>query len=115
VDILFFDAYEYAEYLALYPDELKAFLARGGMLGWGLIPSAGEAAETVTLDKAKEILEQALALFERKGFDRKELLPCSFITPSCGTGPLTIPVAERVMRLTRELSDQVREEYKLID
>ena len=52
-------------------------------------------------------------LFERKGFDRRELLARSFITPACGTGPLTLEVGERVMRLARELSDQVREEYGL--
>ena len=113
VDIISFDAYEYAEYLALYPDELRAFLARGGMLAWGVIPNTGEAAETITVDEAWDVLDQALTRFERKGFDRQELLPCSFITPACGTGTLPVPVAERVMRLARELSDRVREEYGL--
>jgi len=113
VDILAFDAYGYAEYLALYPDELGRFLDRGGMLAWGLVPNIGAEAETITLDGARETLEQALSLFERKGFDRRKLLPRSLITPACGTGTLSIPVAERVMRLTRELSDQVREEYGL--
>jgi len=115
VDVLSFDAYEYAEYLALYPDELRGFLGRGGMLAWGVIPNTGEAAERITLDEAWEVLERALLLFERKGFDRRELLPRSFITPACGTGTLSIPVAERVMRMARELSDRVREEYNLAD
>jgi hypothetical protein len=113
VDVLSFDAYGYAEHLALYPDELRAFLDRGGMLAWGLIPNTGEEAETITLDGAWEVFERVLVLLERKGFDRAELLPRSFITPACGTGTLTAPVAERVMRLTRELSDRVREEYGL--
>lgn len=112
VDILSFDAYEYTEYLALYPDELRGFLARGGMLAWGVIPNTGEAAETITLDAAWEVLERALGFFERKGFDRRALLPRSFITPACGTGTLSVPVAERVMRMSRQLSDRVREEYK---
>ncbi|MEE8390995.1 MAG: methionine synthase [Anaerolineae bacterium] len=115
VDILAFDACGYAEYLTLYPDELRGFLARGGMLAWGLVPNIGEEAENITLDKAWEVLERALVLFERKGFDRRKLLPRSFITPACGTGTLSVPVAERVMRLTRELSDQVQEEYGLAD
>ncbi|HEC36227.1 MAG TPA: methionine synthase [Anaerolineae bacterium] len=113
VDILSFDAYEYAEHLALYPDELRAFLAGGGILAWGVIPNTGEAAETITVDGAWEVLERALTLFERKGFDRRELLPRSLITPACGTGTLSIPVAERVMRLARQLSDRVRQEYGL--
>lgn len=113
VDIISFDAYEYAENLALYPDELRAFLARGGMLAWGVIPNTGEAAETITLEGAWNVLEHALTLFERKGFDRRELLPRSFITPACGTGSLPVPTAERVLGLARQLSDRVREEYKL--
>jgi hypothetical protein len=114
VDILAFDAYGYAEYLALYPDELRSFLERGGMLAWGLIPNTGEEAKTITLDGAWGALERALSLFERKGFDRRKLLPRSFITPACGTSPLSVPAAERAMRLTRELSDQVRDEYGLV-
>lgn len=113
VDILSFDAYGYAENLALYPEELRAFLARGGMLAWGLVPNTGAGAETITVDGAWEALERALACLERKGFDRRELLPRSFITPACGTAPLSVPVAERVMRITRQLSDQVREAYGL--
>ncbi len=114
VDILSFDAYEYAEYLALYPDELQGFLARGGMLAWGIIPNTGEAAETIRVDEAWDVLEHALTRFERKGFDRRDLLPRSLITPACGTGTLPVPVAERVMRLTRALSDRVRDEYGLM-
>ncbi len=115
VDILAFDAYGYAEYLALYPNELRAFLERGGMLAWGLVPNIGEEAENITLDGTWEALERALVTFERKGFERQKLLPRSFITPACGTGTLSVPVAERVMRLTRELSDRVRVEYGLAE
>ena len=113
VDIIAFDAYGYAENLALYPGELRRFLDRGGVLAWGLIPNTGEEAETITLEKARKVLEGALQLFERKGFDRQELLAKAFFTPACGTGTLTVPVAERVMRLTCQLSDAVREEYGL--
>jgi hypothetical protein len=113
VDILALDAYGYAENLALYPGELRTFLDRGGMLAWGLIPNTGEEAEAITLDQARQTLENALQLFERKGFDRQELLAKAFFTPACGTGTLRVPIAERVMRLTRELSDRVRQEYNL--
>ena len=113
VDILSFDAYEYAENLALYPDALRAYLARGGMLAWGVVPNAGHVAETITLDGVRQVLERALLLLERKGFDRREILPYSFITPACGTGTLPVAVAERVMDLTRQLSESVRQEYGL--
>ncbi len=113
VDILSFDAYGYADNLALYPDELRAFLGRGGMLAWGVIPNTSVEAETITLDGAWAALERALVLFERKGFDRQVLLRQSFITPACGTGTLAVPTAMHVMTLARQLSDRVREEYGL--
>lgn len=57
-----FDAYGYAETLALYPDDLRRFLDRGGMPAWGLIPNTGEEAETITLGKVGEAQQQILQL-----------------------------------------------------
>jgi len=42
VDILNLDAYGYIENLALYPGELRAFLDRGGVLAWGIVPNNKE-------------------------------------------------------------------------
>src|SRR4030066_547100 len=54
LDILSFDAYGYLETLSLYPKELKAFLERGGILAWGIVPTS------------EDILkENALSLVER--------------------------------------------------
>ena len=39
VDILNIDADGFLENLALYPDELKAFLERGGAIAWGIVPN----------------------------------------------------------------------------
>ena len=43
-DILNFDAYAYAESVALYPDAVRAFLRRGGLLAWGIVPAEDEEA-----------------------------------------------------------------------
>ena len=42
VDILNLDAYGYIENLALYPAELRAFLDRGGVVCWGIVPNTEE-------------------------------------------------------------------------
>jgi len=34
VDVISFDAYEYADTIAYYPDQVKAFLENGGVLAW---------------------------------------------------------------------------------
>ena len=113
VDVIAFDAYGYAETLVLYPDELRAFLDRGGALAWGLIPNTGEEAASITLEAAYEKMHAVLEIFERKGFDRERLLSRALLTPACGTGTLSIPLAERAMRLTSQLSDRLRETYDL--
>ena len=40
IDILSFDAYSFFDKLLLYAESLKGFIARGGILAWGLIPTS---------------------------------------------------------------------------
>ena len=39
LDILNFDAYNYAQSVSLYPEEIKKFLGRGGAIAWGIVPN----------------------------------------------------------------------------
>ena len=42
IDILSFDTYNYADSLSCYPAEAKAFLARGGIIAWGIVTNDEE-------------------------------------------------------------------------
>ena len=42
IDIVSFDAYNYAIPLSLYSDSLKPFLHRGGIIAWGIVPNTAE-------------------------------------------------------------------------
>jgi hypothetical protein len=99
--------------MTLYPAELRAFLARGGWLGWGLVPTLDpQAAATETVDSLLPRFEAGLQQLVDKGFDRELLLRRALITPSCGAGGvLTEPLAERVLRVLRALSLTLRERY----
>lgn len=110
VNILSLDAYEYAESLALYPDEVKAFLARGGIIAWGIVPASDQALEE-TVDSLAERFHGALGLLTAKGLSQDDLLASALITPSCGCGSLTVETAERVIQLTGQLSTALRERY----
>ena len=109
VDVINFDAYTYFERFALYRDELSSFLKRGGAVAWGLVPTTDddstgrETAESL----ARKWLEQAGTL-TGPGLSLESLLQHSLITPSCGCGSLGEAVAERVVRLTRRVSDRIR-------
>jgi methionine synthase II (cobalamin-independent) len=113
LDILDFDAYDHMQVITLYPAELRAFLERGGWLGWGIVPTLDrEAAATETLPSLVARFEQGVQRLTDKGFDRELLLRQALLTPSCGAGGvLTEPLTERVLGLLRELSIALRETY----
>ena len=110
VDILNLDAFEYAESLALYPEAVNAFLERGGIIAWGIVP-AGSASEGHTAESLTERLVSAIDLLVSKGVPAEKLLTAGLITPSCGTGSLDPQLAERVLSLTAAVSDLMRARY----
>jgi methionine synthase II (cobalamin-independent) len=106
LDILSFDAYGYLETLSLYPKELKAFLERGGILAWGIVPTS----EAILKEEAEGLIKrfkEGVKTLSKKGFD-PTLLQRAIITPSCGTASLPIPLAEKVCQLTAEVSKRLR-------
>lgn len=109
-DILNLDAYEYAESLSLYPDAVAAFLERGGIIAWGIVPS-GPAVEGETASALVDRLHGAMDLLVRKGVALDKLLTAGLVTPSCGTGSLDPQMAERVLALTAAVAAEMRARY----
>jgi hypothetical protein len=108
VDILNLDAFEFLENLALYPAELSAFLERGGIVAWGMVPNNEEVFE-VTAQNLAEQLKQGMAFIRGKAQNRgveirlEDLAAQSLVTPSCGLGPATIEVANQSMTLISDI------------
>ena len=103
VDIINFDAYEFMDKYLMYWREIKAFLDRGGYLAWGIVPTSPKIM-SVSLNDLVKKLEEGIQILIGKGIPGTLIRERSIITPSCGTGTLTIEEAERVMMLTHELS-----------
>jgi len=110
-DILSFDAYAYAQTLALYPAEISAFLERGGVLSWGIVPNSDEGAELETAESLIALLEMHFDALAAKGVDRELLPRRCLLTPQCGLGGLETQNVRRVLQLLRELSQLMRERY----
>ena len=110
MDILSFDTYEYAETLALYPDEVRAFLDRGGMIAWGITPKT-DVVWRETVESLAARLEEAIDLLVRKGVPQDDILAASLVTPSCGVGTLDELAAERALALTAGVAGVMRERY----
>jgi hypothetical protein len=105
------DAYEFMDKFALYPKEVKAYLDRGGMFAWGIVPVSEEALTPEDADSLSDRLEAGLDKLEEVGVDRKLLLERSFITPACSTSNLSLGQTERAFGITREISQKMRDRY----
>jgi methionine synthase II (cobalamin-independent) len=110
VNILNLDAYGYAESLALYPKEVDAFLQRGGIIAWGIVPASDQVLEE-TVESLVERFHEVLGLFTSKGINKDDLLAASLIMPSCGCGSLAVETAERVLGLASEVATALQERY----
>jgi hypothetical protein len=115
VDVVSFDAFSYAENLALFAEDVKAFLARGGVLAWGIVPTTEELIAQETSEHLVERLEAAINLLVKKGIDRDLLCERALITPACGLGPVSVAAAERALQLTAGVSQAWRARRGWID
>ena len=111
VDVLNLDAYGYAHSLSLYPEEVAAFLKRGGIIAWGIVPNDEEALAHEGVASLVSRLEEAVDALVRKGVDEDLLWQRCLITPSCGLGGLPIAAAERVLELTQGVSQELQRRY----
>lgn len=110
VDIINFDAWSFWERLVLYLDNLVDFLDRGGILAWGIVPTA-EFSGTENLEIIMTRLENEMEELVQNGVSKKKLYAQSLLTPSCGMGLMSEKNAEKVLSLLGELSKQMRQKY----
>jgi methionine synthase II (cobalamin-independent) len=112
IDIVSFDAYGFFDKLVACKDALYAFLKRGGIIAWGIVPTSEK--EYIERETAESLLarwEAQAAQLVGGAWDYKSLLQQTLITPSCGTGSLPLTHAKKVLALTRDLSKLLRDKY----
>ncbi len=111
IDILSFDAYNYASSLSTHSDKVKSFLERGGNIAWGIVPNEEEVLAKESLPSLRDRLEEAMALFTRDGVKFKQIIAQGLITPSCGLEILSPEAANQALELTAKLSHDLRSRY----
>ena len=107
VDIVNFDAYDYMEKMALYPEQISAFLDRGGNLAWGLIPTSPDAKEE-TAESLAQRFHSGVDRLVRLGVDHDKLVHQCLVTPACGMGSISESAAMRNLAVLQELSALLR-------
>ncbi|MDR0308835.1 MAG: hypothetical protein LBH87_02770 [Coriobacteriales bacterium] len=111
VDQINFDAFEFGETIAMYPDHVKRHLERGGTLAWGVVPTsvAIRDQDVNTLETQLENMMDHLS--KTCGIDKDMIVNQAVIAPSCGTGSMDEADAERVFSVLQELSDKMKSKY----
>ena len=111
-DMISFDAYSFFDNFILYSEQLCTFLARGGVLAWGIIPTGdpGDVAKETVECLYDKWLGQRNAM-SSLGFSKTRLMQQTLIAPSCGTGSLSLQLAEKVLSMTSLLSEKIRERH----
>ncbi len=110
-DLVNFDAFEFGETIAMYPDAVKKHLDRGGVLAWGVVPTSVAIREQ-TVESLAAHLEKMMDNLAAKGIDKQLIVEQAVITPSCGTGSMAPEDAEKVFAMVDSLSKAMREKYK---
>jgi methionine synthase II (cobalamin-independent) len=111
IDILSFDAYNYASSLGAHSSKVKSFLERGGSIAWGIVPNEEEALAKESLASLRDRLEEAAAPFTRDGVRFKQIIAQALITPSCGLAGLSLEAAALALELAAGLSRDLRARY----
>ncbi|MFH1452789.1 MAG: hypothetical protein ABIH00_02260 [Armatimonadota bacterium] len=111
-DIISFDAYNFGEDLLQHTEQLKHFMHNGGILAWGIVPSNKEV-EGTNLDYMTGRMYKYLTVLSDAGFNVKDVLKHSFITPSCGMGSATELLTEKIIQYTLQISSRLKKEYSI--
>ena len=110
IDILNFDAYAYGKALVLYPEEISAFLERGGALAWGIVPN-NEVARDETPESLADKIDGYIDTLVSKGVDRELLMKRSLITPQCGLGGADEELVRPILALLKGTSDELKRRH----
>lgn len=111
LDVLSYDAYGFFDRLVLYPDHLRRFLEKGGILATGIVPTSPEFIEQETAASLTARWREQTAHLEKLGIPPRTVFEQTLITPSCGTGSISTAQAQKVLELTRDVSAMIRAEY----
>ncbi|MEF3168441.1 MAG: hypothetical protein K6360_03770 [Deltaproteobacteria bacterium] len=108
IDILSFDAYGFFDRIVLFRNELLRFLEKGKVIAWGIVPTMN-ASDILAVD-ARGLVDRWRGYVRELGADPELATRQALITPSCGTGLLSLELCTRVLLLTREVSDLIRKD-----
>jgi methionine synthase II (cobalamin-independent) len=111
VDMVNFDAYGFGETVSLYGKAIKEHIENGRCLAWGIVPTSSKIMEE-TAESLEEVLERNMSkLAGVTGLDKNVIAEQAFLTPSCGTGSLSVEEADKVFETLGNITKRMKEKY----
>ncbi|MBN2159032.1 MAG: hypothetical protein JW807_06525 [Spirochaetes bacterium] len=84
------------------------YIERGKCIAWGIVPTLKDKIEQASFAEVEKNFHSVVKRLAARGLKEADILSRSIVTPSCGTGTLTVPLAEKVMAILKELSSKLR-------
>jgi hypothetical protein len=107
-DIISFDAYAYFKNVTLYAESLVKFIAKGGILAWGIVPTLDpDAVDAESTDSLFKKWKEQLVALKVMGISEEILLNQTLVASACGTGGLTLDQARKVLSMTRGVAERI--------
>ena len=111
VDVVSFDAFEFGETIAMYPEHVRRHLEQGKALAWGLVPTSARVMDQTVDSLVGHYEEVVNKLSQASGLQKQLIHEQTILTGSCGTGTMEVLGAERVFSLTRDVSRALRDRH----
>lgn len=115
LDILSLDAYHWGSVFTKYSEQIKRFLERGGILSWGLVPTASEEYGREDAERLMQRLDDYWDYLVTKGIDKERLLAQSLLAPAtcCLLNADKSATIELAFSTVREVSRAMKDKYRL--
>lgn len=112
VDLIHFDCFHFPTQTTQSRDTLREFLLRGGIIAWGVVPTA-EVLNAASRTQVEKTLRDSIASMESRGLPLRRVLAQSMVAPTCGTGLLSSEKSAEIEEFTTSLSQALKSKYQL--
>ncbi|HHY39843.1 MAG TPA: hypothetical protein GX502_01175 [Syntrophaceticus sp.] len=114
LDILSLDALSWGEVFSYYTEEIRDFLDQGGIIVWGISPTTDEQTKTVTVSELLAKLEGFWDYLAARAIPKEQILAQAWLAPDhCFFLNQALSNVEQSFSLLREISQRLREKYRL--
>lgn len=115
LDILSMDIFSNGKIFIKYIDEIKAFLDRGGIISWGIIPTLKEEVDAETTESLFKMMDDYWTYLEKHGISKDLILSQAWLAPSrcCLVNADGEKTVEASFEVLRDIAEKFKKKYHL--